>query len=534
MNTIVSAEVPAGSEIVAEKVRPSWIRSAATALTLTAALTALAISPAHADATTASTQTIPPVPAQTLALPAAPAAPVTSRLGALDSSLLSMINGQRQSAGVTPLAEVTGLDDVSAQWSQAQVNNGRYSPLVQNTNVAAQTVIAGAGAGSTSAQSLAKWYPQSVKVADVFLMLQQYPDALAKMKNPAYKYVGIRTAVGSDGTSVAALTYTDTASASQLVDPTSTNRPTGALTDAQQQGAEIELSGRASDPDASTNTQVRVQDTLPGAAPVVSSATVTGGRFDTSLSLVGSGNHHLCATVVNQNAGSDLDLGCVDAVVSGLVGGLQTVVAGRATADVTGWAVDPDAPSSAVTISVVSHSAAGDTTLGELPANVDVPALATSFPGVGIDHGFGAALPATPGPQNICAVATTVTTGHTVQLGCQSVVITGAIIGSFDTLRQSGTNLTATGWGSDQAAPTAVLETTIEITGPQGTRTLTVPADVRRTDVARAFPAMGADHGFSIVVPALGAGVNKMCVTMSAPTPVSPARTFTCRTITVS
>ena len=534
MNTIVSAKDSARSAVSSEKARPSWIRGAATVVTLTAAISALAINPAHADSTAASVQTIAPAPVQALSLPAAPAAPVASRLSALDSDLLSLINAQRQASGLSPLREVTGLDDASAQWSQTQIARGRFGTLVQNTNVPALTVAAGAGAGSASAQSLAKWYPQSVKVADVFLMLKGYPDAYAKMTNPAYKYVGVRTSVAEDGTSVAAVTFTDTASASQLVDPTAAGRPTGALTDATQTGAVVELAGSASDPDAATNSEVRVTDTLQGSAAVTTSVAVTGGRFDASLNLVGSGTHRVCATVVNQGGGSDLDLGCVDAVVSGLVGDLQAVVTSQSTADITGWAVDPDAPTSPVTISVVSHSAAGDSTLGQLPANVEVPALAASFPGVGTRHGFGAALPAVPGTQNICAVATTVQTGHAVELGCQSVVVTGAIIGNFDRLRQSGANLTATGWGFDQATVTTALRATVVVTGPQGTRTLTVPADAIRSDIVKSYPTIGASHGFSVAVPALGAGLNKMCVTLVAADPISPARTFTCKTITVS
>lgn len=529
MNTIKAEDSTRSGSTEA---RPAWIRGAATLLTLTAAITGMAIVPANADATTASAQAITPMAVQTLTLPAAPAVPVASRLGTLDSSLLSLVNAQRQAAGLVPLTEVTGLDDVSGQWSQAQVDKGRWAILVQNTDVAAQTVAA--GAGSASAQSLAKWYPQSVKAADVFSLLQQYPDALVKMKNPAYKYVGIKTAVAADGTSVAALTYTDTASAAQLVDPTAANRPTGALTGATQQGSVVQLAGSAADTDAATTSQVRLQDTLSGAATVTSSVAVAGGRFTSALNLVGSGSHHLCATVVNQGAGTDLSLGCVDAVVSGLVGGVQSIVAGRATADISGWAVDPDAPAAPVSISVVSHSAAGDSTLGQLSANVAVPALTTSIPGVGTGHGFGAVLPATPGPQDICAVATTVKTGRTVELGCRSVVVTGAIVGNFDTLRQSGTNLTATGWGFDQAAPTTALQATIVVTGPKGSRTVTVPANALRPDVLKVYPTVGAEHGFSTAVPALGAGVNTMCVTVAVPSPVSPARTFTCRTITVS
>ena len=533
MNTIVPAEVSIRSGLSSVLGHCARLRGAATVLTLSAALTALAVGPASADATAASTQTIAPVAVQALTLPAAPVAPMASRLGATDAQLLSLINAKRQASGAVPLTEVTGLDDVSAQWSQAQVAKGRYATLQQNANVSAQTGVAGAGAGAVSAQSVAKWYPQTVKMADVFLMLQQYPDAMAKMTNPNYKYVGIRTSVADDGTSVAALTYTDTASSAQLVDPTATGRPAGALTSASQVGAVVELAGTATDPDASATSQVRVQDTLQGAAPVVTSTDVTDGRFDSSLTLVGSGRHRVCATVVNQNAGADLDLGCVDAVVSGLVGGLQAVVPGRAAADITGWAVDPDAPTSPVTISVVARSAAGDLPLAKVAADVDVPALATSFPGVGTDHGFGVAVPASPGPRNICAVATTVQTGRTVDLGCQSVVIAGAIVGNFDTLRQRGANVTATGWGYDQSTPTTSLQATIVLSGPRGTRTLTLPADVLRADVPRVYPGIGAAHGYALSLPAMGSGVNKMCVTLVAPDRMSPARTFTCRTVTV-
>lgn len=538
MNPNVAVEMSGRSDSSSTQSRTTgWIRGAATVLTMTAALTAMAIGPAKADATAASTQTIAPAVVQTLSLPNAPVAPVTSRLGTLDTGLLALINGKRQAAGLTPLAEVTGLDDVSAQWSQSQTAKGRWGTLTQNTNVGAQTAPAGAGAGSSVAQSLAKWYPQSVKVADVFSLLTGYPDAFAKMTNPAFKYVGIRTAVADDGTSVAAITFTDTADARQFVDPTAAGRPSGALTAASLQGSAVKLSGTATDPDASSPLQVTVQDTLQSsstATPITSSIAVTDGRFDGSLTLVGSGIHHLCATVVNQGAGSDVDLGCVDATVSSLVGGLQTVVSGRSSTDITGWAVDPDAPTSAVSISVVAHSAAGDTTLGEMPADVDVPALADSFPGVGTGHGFGATLPTAPGPQSICAIATTVQTGRTVQLGCQSVVVAGAIVGSFDVLRQSGTDLTATGWGYDQATPTTSLVATVVTTGPSGTSTVIVPANVLRADVLRAYPTIGAAHGFSVRIPAQGAGVNKMCLTVVAPDPVTPARTFTCRTITVS
>ena len=530
--TVVNSDRSAAS--ISERRSGGRVRGAVTVLTLAAALTGLAVGPASADATTASTQSLTPAVAQSLTLPAAPAAPVATRLSAFDSSLMSLVNAKRQALGLTPMTEVTGLDTVSGQWSQAQANNGRWANLVQDTGVAAQTVIAGATAGSSSAQSLAKWYPQTVKVADVYSILAQYPDAMAKMSNPNYKYVGIRTSVAADGTSVAALTFTDTADPSQLVDPVAADEPTGALTGATQEGAVVELSGSAADADASTAVQIRLQDTVPGSAPVTTSAAVTNGQFDTTMTLVGSGTHHICATVVNQGAGNDLALGCVDAVMSGLVGGVQAVVPGQAAADITGWAVDPDAPTSAVTVSIVAHSATGDTTLGQLPADVDVPALAASFPGVGTDHGFGAALPATPGPQNICAVATTVQTGRTVQLGCQDVVIPGSVLGNLDTLRQSGANLTATGWGMDQAAMTTVLQATVVTTGPQGTSTVTLPASLLRSDVLRAYPASGGAHGFSVTVPTEGAGVNKMCVTMVAPTPISPAKTFACRTVTVS
>lgn len=398
-----------------------WARHAAVIATVAVFLGTLGITSSFAAGTVAPAATGTPM---ALSLPAATATAASSRLGSFDTALLTLINAKRATTGAVALREVVGLDDVSATWSSSVVAKGRYGTVVPNANIASQTLSA-APDRSAFAQSVAKWYPQSVKVADVFALYTGYPKTMADMTNRNYKYVGVRTVAAADGTSVATLTFTDTAVAAQIVDPSTAYNPTGALTSAVQAGASVALKGKASDPDAAALSQVKVTDTVAGKVASTIAATVSNGVFATTVPLVGYGTHSICATVVNQGAGANLSLGCTTARL-------------------------------------------------------------------------------------------------------------GTLIGSADTLRQSGQLLTATGWGYDPAAPTAALKGTVTVTGPSGSRTLSIVSNVDRADVARAYPGAGPAHGYRIAVPTLGKGINKMCVTLAPASSTSVVRHLACRTITVS
>lgn len=397
-----------------------WVRNVAVVATLTATVGALGVTSSFAATTTARAATTASV---ALSVPAAPAVATTSRLGTFDTALLKLINAKRATVGAVALREVVGLDNVSATWSSSVVALGRYGKVVANPNVAAQTLSA-APTREVFAQSVAKWYPQSVKVADVFSLYTSYPVAMKNLANPSYKFVGIRTTAAADGTSVATLTFTDNAIATQIVNPTTAYNPTGAITSAVQTGTSVQLRGRAADGDATQALQVKFTDTV-GTKVTTTTAAVAGGLFAANVPIAGYGIHSVCATVLNQGTGVNLSLGCTTARL-------------------------------------------------------------------------------------------------------------GEVVGNADTLRQSGTQLTASGWGYDQGAATTALKATVVVTGPAGTRTLTVLANGSRPDVARAFPVAGPAHGFLVATPSLGKGVNKMCVTLSPAQSASVAKTLTCRTVTVS
>lgn len=398
-----------------------WARNVAVVATLTATVGALGVTSSFAATTTvAQAATTASV---ALSVPAAPAVATPTRLGAFDTALLKLINAKRATVGAVALREVVGLDNVSATWSTSVVSLGRYGKVVANPNVAAQTLSAAPTRGAF-AQSVAKWYPQSVKVADVFSLYTAYPVAMKNLANKSYNFVGVRTTAAADGTSVATLTFTDTAIASQIVNPTTAYNPTGAITSAVQTGTSVQLRGRAADADATQALQVKFTDTV-GTKVTTATVAVAGGLFAANVPIAGYGNHSICATVLNQGIGTNLSLGCTTARL-------------------------------------------------------------------------------------------------------------GEVVGNADTLRQSGTQLTASGWGYDQGAPTTALRATVVVTGPAGTRTLTVVANGSRPDVARAFPLAGPAHGFLVATPSLGKGVNKLCVTLSPAQSASVARNLTCRTVTVA
>ncbi len=99
-------------------------------------------------------------------------------------------------------------------------------------------------------------------------------------------------------------------------------------------------------------------------------------------------------------------------------GALQTSVAADNTVTVTGWAVDPDVPSSATSVRV-----SGNGWSQVLSANSANPASQGALAGAGTNHGFSATLFATVGTQQVCAVAINQGLGTDVSLGCQSVTV---------------------------------------------------------------------------------------------------------------
>ena len=395
-----------------------WARNAAVILTLTATVGTLGITSSFASGTTVPASV---TSSKALSVAAAPAA-VTSRLGAFDAALLKLVNAKRTAAGAVALREVVGLDDVSASWSTHITALGRYGKVVPNTGLASQTLSVAPTRGAF-AQSVAKWYPQSVKVADVFALYAGYPAAVSNMTNKNYKFVGIRTAAAADGTSVATLTFTDTAIATQIVGASTVINPTGAVTSAVQTGATVALHGRAADGDAKQPLQVRVTDTV-GAKVTTRITTVAAGAFAATVPL-GFGTHSICTTVVNQGTGADLALGCITARLIPLAGSADTFSQSGTNLTGSGWGYEPASPKTAIQATVVLTGPSGKRVLTIL-ANGNRPDLGRIYPAAGPTHGFGFTTPKFgKGVTTMCITlwpASRLSVGQ--KLACRSITVT--------------------------------------------------------------------------------------------------------------
>ena len=395
-----------------------WARRAAVVATAALSLGSLGLTSFAAATAQAATAT-----PMALHVQAAPAAATGTRLGTFDAALLSMINAKRTAAGAVALREVVGLDSASTAWSNKVVALGRYGAVPANTGLAAQTLSAAPGR-RVFAQSVAKWYPASVKAADVFALYAEYPKDAAQMLNRSYRYVGIRTAIAADGTSVATLTYTDSAIPAQVVDPSTSHNPTGALTSAQQNGTAVQLRGRAADPDATTGLQVRISDTVGTRVVRTVTTTAVGGAFAATVPLVGYGTHTLCVVVVNQGPGANLSLGCTTARLGKLVGNVDTLRQIGKIVVASGWGYDSAAPTTPLQ-ATVRLTGTGGTRSMTLVLNAARPDVARLIAGAGPNHGFRIAVPnlgkgrttlcVTLLPKSAGAVATTLT--------CRSITV---------------------------------------------------------------------------------------------------------------
>ncbi len=84
-----------------------------------------------------------------------------------------------------------------------------------------------------------------------------------------------------------------------------------------------------------------------------------------------------------------------------------------------------------------------------------------------------------------------------------------APFGSLDSAIASVGSVTVTGWA---ALPNSTQSIGVRV-DVDGIARATGPASLARADVAAAFPAIGANHGFRISVPSIAAGRHRVCVT---------------------
>jgi hypothetical protein len=220
------------------------------------------------------------------------------------------------------------------------------------------------------------------------------------------------------------------------------------------------------------------------------------------------GDHQVCAFGINVGPTGDTNpqLGCLTVTVPsdpfGSTDGVSQAVAG---ARVVGWAVDPDQPTTALTVRFTVDG----TPAGSAVASVDRSDVGAAYPAAGSRHGFDAVVPATGGTHTVCAEAVNVGPGAASRpLGCGVTTVDGSPIGNREGVSSAVGGVRVSGWGFDPDTGDADVRVAVD-----GVAVADAATTVDRPDVAAAFPGRGSAHGFDVVVPA-GAGRHTVCVTL--------------------
>lgn len=185
-------------------------------------------------------------------------------------------------------------------------------------------------------------------------------------------------------------------------------------------------------------------------------------------------------------------------------GQIDSVATGPGSVSFSGWSLDPD--SSAPTIVQMyidgTYSAMAS-------ANQSRPDVANAYPGAGANHGYSLTAPAAPGTHWVCMYAVNIGPGTSAQIDCDSVLVQDPHMpfGQIDSITTGAGTISASGWSADPdtSAPTIVQ---MYIDGAANAMTL---ASQPRPDVANAYPWAGANHGYSLTMPA-AVGTHWVCL----------------------
>lgn len=170
---------------------------------------------------------------------------------------------------------------------------------------------------------------------------------------------------------------------------------------------------------------------------------------------------------------------------------------------VEGWAIDPS-----TTNPIDVHAYIGVTGFQLGPASTPRRDVANVYPSFGPNHGFDATIPWTnAGPVSICVYAINVgPAAPNTGLGCRTFDV-GAPFGSFDFVAYGAGGLRVAGWAIDPDT-SEPIDVHIYV---NGAGFAIGEANVERLDVATAYPAYGANHGFDALVPYSGTGALSVC-----------------------
>jgi len=175
---------------------------------------------------------------------------------------------------------------------------------------------------------------------------------------------------------------------------------------------------------------------------------------------------------------------------------------------VSGWTFDPETAAPIDVHAYVDGRIAAVGRADQLRYDV-----AGAYPWYGPRHGWSFSLPRPgAGAHAICVYALNVGQGTTnPAVGCRSFTVAGNAalnpLGSLDSLAVTSNGLSFGGWTLDPETPAA-----IDVHAYLDGRLVSVTrAGAARFDIAAAFPAYGADHGYSGLLPVPTPGVHTFC-----------------------
>jgi hypothetical protein len=312
--------------------------------------------------------------------------------------------------------------------------------------------------------------------------------------------------------------------------------PEGQLTTVTSTAGSVAIGGWAVDPDDVTGT-VPVSVTLGQGAATTVYANLAGA--DLSSQYAGAGTNHyfsgtiavtpgvysLCVNLLNVGGlGGQGTLGCQSVTVPSSpapVGAITTVSAVAGTISFAGWAVLPDAPTTAVSL-----ASQFGTQWAALVTGSPNTAAPVAVAGAGPNQGYSGTLAAPPGSQTFCIWASR-TAGAAVELGCSTVVVPAPkqAVTSVTSMTGVAGGVSVAGWAVWPDSPATSVGLAVQV----GTSWSAVSADAPSTAAATAVPGSGPNHGFAAVVP-LAPGSHSVCLWTSEP--AGAAVNLGCQTVT--
>lgn len=172
-----------------------------------------------------------------------------------------------------------------------------------------------------------------------------------------------------------------------------------------------------------------------------------------------------------------------------------------------GWSLDPDAPTAS---NPVYAWVDGRNIKSGVPASLNRPDVAASYPRAGAAHGFSWRIPVPEGKHTVCIRAGNLGRGEPVTLQCRTTTFDYGPAVVLETLSATRGVLRLAGTAIDGDAWTTPLTVRVAIDGVHST----VIANTPRADMATKYPNTGSLHGFDATYH-LAQGRHRVCATVA-------------------